>query len=75
MPDTVIGPVVHRQAIAESALHCITQDPREPAGPEYLAVCDDNPTAVSCSRFCPPECGGHLVCAPCWALARKHGLA
>ena len=57
-------------------LHCITQDPMEPAGPEFLVVCDDNPVDVVTSRHCPPEeCGGHPICAPCLTLARRIGLA
>jgi hypothetical protein len=64
-----------QQSTTAAGLHCITQDPREPAGPEFLAVCDDNAAEVGCSRFCPPECGGHLVCGPCWTLAQQTGLA
>lgn len=53
---------------------CITQDPREPAAPEFLAVCAKRATEVSCSIHCPPECGGHPVCKPCLALAVERGL-
>lgn len=64
------------KSINTDAIHCITQDSKEPAGPEFLAVCDDNPVDVVTSRYCPEgECGGHPICAPCLALARKTGLA
>jgi hypothetical protein len=59
------------------AIHCITQDPYEPVGPEFLEVCDDNPVDVITSAYCAknaPECGGHPICAPCLELARKRGL-
>jgi hypothetical protein len=57
------------------SLHCITQDPEEPAPPEFLAVCDDNPVDVMTSRNCDPtDCGGHPICAPCLELARQTGL-
>ena len=63
------------EATGSDTMHCITQDPEEPAGPEFLAVCDDNPVDVIASRYCPDgECGGHPICAPCLSLARETGL-
>lgn len=59
---------------ANDDLHCITQDPREPEDPAFLAACDDNPVHVSCSIHCPPECGGHPICDPCYRLALETGL-
>jgi hypothetical protein len=63
-----------RTPATTGALHCITQDAEEPAAPEFLAACDDNPVDVTTSRYCPPECGGHPICAPCRALTRQAGL-
>lgn len=63
--------------IGSDALHCITQDPKEPADPEFLAVCDDNPVDIITSAYCrkyAPECGGHPICGPCLELAREMGL-
>lgn len=54
-------------------LHCITQDPREPVPPAFLAVCDDDPVDVVAWVFCPAECGGHPICGPCLALCREEG--
>jgi hypothetical protein len=61
-------------ATLSGSLSCITQDGREPAGAEYLAACDDNPVHLTCSVFCPPECGGHMVCDPCFRLGTSKGL-
>ena len=55
-------------------LHCITQDVKELAPAEALARCDDTPVDVIVSRRCPPECGGHPICAPCLERARSTGL-
>jgi len=55
-------------------LECITRGPGEPVGAEFLAICDNNPMHVTCSRFCPPECGGHPVCDPCYRLGVARGL-
>ncbi|ANN16220.1 hypothetical protein SD37_11590 [Amycolatopsis orientalis] len=55
-------------------LHCITKDPREPAAPEFLEICDDTPVHLVCSRYCPDECGGHLICDPCFRLGIERGL-
>jgi hypothetical protein len=55
-------------------LPCITQDPSEPAGPEYLAVCTGFGELLGRSFHCPPECGGHPICRPCYELAQANGL-
>jgi hypothetical protein len=76
MADLQVLPAPSR-TITTDALHCITQDPMEPVGPEFLAVCDDNPVDVITSTYCAknaPECGGHPICGPCLALARERGL-
>lgn len=70
--DLQLEPV--RVSVGADALHCITRDTKETAGPEFLAVCDDDPVDVTTSRFCPPECGGHPICAPCLELSREKGL-
>ena len=62
------------QPAGTDTIHCITQDAEEPAGPEFRAVCDDNPVDVMTSRFCPPLCGGHPICAPCLEMSRERGL-
>lgn len=56
-------------------LPCITQDPTEPAGPEYLAVCTGYGELLGRSIHCPPECGGHPICRPCWELSQAKSLA
>jgi len=53
---------------------CVTQDPREPAGPEFLRICATWGTEIADSVHCPPECGGHPICKPCLALALDQGL-
>jgi hypothetical protein len=53
---------------------CVTQDPREPAHRDYLAICAIHATEIADSIHCPPECGGHPVCRPCLALAVERGL-
>jgi len=74
MPETQSAPAVVEGQRQGDELECITQDPREPAGPEFLEVCDNKPQHLICSRFCPPECGGHLVCHPCFELGISRGL-
>lgn len=64
-----------RQDQTTDDLRCITQDPYEPVGAEFLAVCDDNPVDVMTSRNCENTgCGGHPICRPCLTLARETGL-
>jgi hypothetical protein len=64
----------HQPPVADE-LHCVTQDPAEPASAEALAVCDDDPVDVVTSVYCEGHnCGGHPICAPCLALARETGL-
>jgi hypothetical protein len=58
---------------ATGGLRCITRDPCEPSPPEFLAVCDDEPVDVVAWVHCPPECGGHPICAPCLELCRRVG--
>jgi hypothetical protein len=54
---------------------CITQDPREPAGADFLAVCTRwLATEIACSIYCPPECGGHPICRECLALGLAKGI-
>jgi hypothetical protein len=64
----------HAPAPTEGLPECITQDPKEPAGPDYLAGCAKWATEIADSIHCPPECGGHPVCKPCLALAVERGL-
>jgi hypothetical protein len=59
---------------ALDGLDCVTGDPNEPAGLAYLLVCDHHVVDIVKSVRCPPECGGHPICAPCLALARQRGL-
>lgn len=74
MPDTVEAATQVEPTIDSTGMECITQDPREPAAPEFLEVCDNKPVHLVCSRFCPSECGGHLVCDPCFQLGSARGL-
>lgn len=53
---------------------CITQDAKEPASPDFLAICTTHATEIACSRNCPDECGGHPICRPCLALASTKGM-
>ena len=52
---------------------CITQDPKEPAPEAYLAVCTGRGDLIADSVYCPPECGGHPVCRPCYDLGVMSG--
>ena len=61
--------------LATPIIECITQDPNEPAGADYLAVCTGEATEVVVSRFCQDTgCGGHPICPPCLDLALSRGL-
>jgi len=53
---------------------CITQDPEQPAAPDFLDVCAVNATEIACSIHCPDECDGHPICLPCLALAAMAGM-
>ena len=71
----IVGAATRAETSAgTNQLECVTQDPREPAGPDYLAVCTKVGTEISDSIHCPPECGGHPVCVPCLDLAILKGL-
>ena len=51
-----------------SDIQCITQDPNEPAPEAYLLVCTGRGDLIADSVLCPPECGGHPICRPCFEL-------
>ncbi len=77
MADIAFPSVAPRVEDAQDAaeIKCVTQDPREPASAQFLAVCTVIATEVATSRYCPDgECGGHPVCAPCLTVAIATGL-
>jgi hypothetical protein len=54
-------------------LQCITQDTEEPAATAYQDICAGTGDHIARSHNCPPDCGGHLICGPCYQLAHHTG--
>ena len=67
--------VVAAETDLDTLIPCITQDPKEAKYDiaDYLAVCTKVAALMATSIYCPPECGGHPVCRPCYALAKIKG--
>jgi len=73
--EEVVVVAARPQLTSGPGLRCVTQDPLEPAAPQYRAVCTETADRIANSAYCPPElCGGHPVCNPCYALAKREGL-
>ena len=57
---------------------CVTELERRdgvPIAPAFLTACTGEGVAVGAhAEHCPDNCGGHVLCAPCLAVARASGL-